>query len=85
MPKLMLNTTFEFLYLKSNMNIYKLQLSLLSPWGLGMMNSMGKVIVVASMYPASKTVVKPIKCEYTSIFHHILFSIIEKLRYVSYN
>ena len=51
------------------MNIYKLQLSLLSPRGLEMINSWGGGggMVVASMYPASRIVVKPINCEHTSI------------------
>ena len=48
-------------------NIYKLQLSLLSPRGLAMINTMGKVMVVASMYPVSRMVITPISCEYTSI------------------
>ena len=55
--------------------IYKLQLSLLSPWGLEMINFCvcggggggGVGMVVASMYPASTIVVKPINCEHTSI------------------
>ena len=40
------------------MIIYKLQLSLLSPQGLEMTHFMWKVMVVASMYPASRIVVK---------------------------
>ena len=51
---------------------YKLQLSLLSPWGLEMTHSMGKVMVVASMYPASRIVINSIRCEYTSILDNIL-------------
>ena len=47
---------------------YKLQLSLLSPRGLEMINSWGGGgMVVASMYPAIRIVVKPISCEHTSI------------------
>ena len=57
---------------KRRMNIYIFQLSLLSPWDLEMMSSMGKVIVVASMYPASRIVITPISCEYTSILDNIL-------------
>ena len=48
------------------MIIYNLQLSLLSPQGLEMTHSMWKIMVVAFMYPASRTVVKPIECVYTS-------------------
>ena len=47
---------------------YKIQLSLLSPWGLEMINTWGGGgMVVASMYPASRIDVKPINCEHTSI------------------
>ena len=54
------------------MIFYKLQLSLLSPRGLEMIDSwggggVGGGMVVASMYPASRIVVKPINCEHTSI------------------
>ena len=34
-------------------------------------------MVVASMYPASRVVVKPIKCEYTSIWMICCFENIE--------
>ena len=60
------------------MNIYILQLSLLSPWGLEMINSMGGLFV-ASMYLASIIVVKPIKCEFTSILDTML--LLKTLRY----
>ena len=36
-------------------------------WGGG-----GKVMVVASMYPASRIVIKPINCECTSILNNII-------------
>ena len=62
----------NFVFLKRRMNIYKLQLSLLSPRDLEMMSSMGKVMVIASMYPASRLVITPISCEYTSILDNIL-------------
>ena len=61
------------------MNI--LQLPLLSPRGLEMINSMGGGMVVASVYPASKIVVKPINCEYTSILVDNLL-LLRTLRYV---
>ena len=64
------------------MNIYKLQLPLMSPRNLEMINSMGKVMVIASIYPASRIVVKPIKYEYTSILDNIL--LLKTFRYVSY-
>ena len=53
------------------MNIYKIQLSLLTPRGLEMINTWGGGggggMVVASMYPASRIDVKPINCGHTSI------------------
>ena len=49
------------------MDIYKLQLSLLSPSGLEMINSLGVGVLVVSVYPASSIAVTPINCEYTSI------------------
>ena len=64
------------------MNIYKLQLSLLSPLGLEIIHSIGKVKVVASIYPASRIVIKSIRCEYTSILDNIL--LLRALRYDSY-
>ena len=54
------------------MIFYKLQLSLLSPQGLEIINSFffeggGGGLDVASVYPASRIVVIPIDCEHTSI------------------
>ena len=61
------------------MDIYEVQLSLLSPRGLEeMIKSMG-VMVVASIFPASRKVVKPIKCEYTRILDNML--LLRKFRY----
>ena len=82
MSKLLFNTKYEFWFLKRRINIYKLQLSLLSPRGLEMINSMGKVMVVAYLYPASRIVIKPISCEYTSILDNKL--LLRALRYDSY-
>ena len=70
---------FDF---ERSMNIYKIQLSLLSPQSLEMIHSKGKVMVIASMYPARRIVVKAIKCEYTSILDNIL--LLKTLGYVSY-
>ena len=56
---MLFNTKYEFWFLKGSMIIYKLQLSLLTPRGY---NSMGKVMVFACMYTASRIVAKPIKC-----------------------
>ena len=39
----------------------------------------GGVMVVASVYPASRIVVKPINCEYTSMLDNMLF--LRTLRY----
>ena len=44
---------------------------------------MVEAMVVASIYPACKIVVKPIKCEYTSILDNIL--LLKTLRYVFAN
>ena len=63
MSKLLFNTKYEFWFLKKRKNIYKLQLYLLSPWRLEMIHSKGKVMVIASMYPASRIVIKPISGE----------------------
>ena len=54
----------------------------MSPRNLEMIHSMGKVMVIASIYPASRKVVKPIKYEYTSILDNIL--LLKTFRYVSY-
>ena len=69
MSKLLFNTKYEFLLLKRRMSIIQITGSLLSQGGLEMINSLGEGggMAVASMYPASRKVVKPIKCEYTSI------------------
>ena len=75
------NSSHEFiLFLLLNKNLIfekeheylQIKASLLSPRGLEMINYMGKVMVDASMYPASRIVVKTIKCEYTSILDNIL-------------
>ena len=55
---------------------------MLSPRGSEMMDSMGKIMVVASMYPATRINVKPIKCEHTSILYNML--LFKTLRYVFY-
>ena len=56
------------------MIIYKFQLSLLSPRCLEMIKYIGNVMVIASMYPASRIVVKPIHIYmYTSILDNSLF------------
>ena len=72
----MLIAKYEFLLLKRRMHIYELQLSLFSLRGLEeMIKSMGGGgggMVFASIFPASRIVVKPIKCEYTSILDNIL-------------
>ena len=50
--------------------LFNTKLSLLSPRGLEMINSWcggGGGMVVASMYRASRIVVKPINCEHTNI------------------
>ena len=57
----------NFDFLKGSMIIYKLQLSLLSPRAFKMIDSMRKVMVAVSMYPASRIVVKTIKRVYISI------------------
>ena len=56
------------------MSIYELQLSLLSPRGLEeMIKSMGEgAMVVASIFPASRIVIQPIKCECFRILDNIL-------------
>ena len=57
----MLNLPFKKkMFLKRSMNIYKVQLFQLSPRGLEMIISMDKVMADASMYPASRIVIKPI-------------------------
>ena len=62
---------------KKEKEYYKLQLSLLSQRGLEMISSMGEVLVVASMYPASRIVIKQISCEYTSILDNIIIESLE--------
>ena len=47
-----------------------------------MMKSMGEIMVVASMYPATRIVVKPIKCEHTSFL--IIYYYLKYGEYVSY-
>ena len=56
------------------MSVYELQLSLLSPRGLEeILKSMGEgAMVVASIFPASRIVVKPIKCAFFKILDNIL-------------
>ena len=82
MSKLVFNTKYEFWLLKRIMNIYKLQLSLMSPRGLEIKHSMRKVMVVASMYPDSRKVIKSIRYKYTSILDNI--ALLRALRYNSY-
>ena len=60
----------NFDFWKREWIFYKIQLSSLSPRGLEMINSWGDgggSMVVASMYQASRIVVKPINCKHTSI------------------
>ena len=65
------------------MNVYELQLSLLSPRGFGGDDQIylggGGGMVVASMFPASRIVVRLMKCEYTRIWNNIL--LLRTLRY----
>ena len=62
------------------MNIYESQLSLLSPQVLEeMIKSMGGGMVVASLFPSSRIVVKQIIFEYTRILDNML--LLRTLRY----
>ena len=65
MPNLLFNTKKCILTFEKENEYLQIQLSLLSPRGLEMSNSMGwggGSMAVASMYPASRIVVKPINC-----------------------
>ena len=73
MSKLLFNTKYEFWLLKGRMNILQITIILVVSTGFGDDKfggggGGGGGMVVASMYPASRIVVKPISCEHTSIF-----------------
>ena len=71
MSKLLFNTKYEFSLLKRRMNILQITVILVVSTGFGddqkNPGGGGGGMVVASMYPASRIVVKPISCEHTSI------------------
>ena len=71
----LIQNTF-FIYFDREHEYLQITVSLLFPRDLEMINYMGKVMAVASMYPACRIVFKPIKCVNTSSVDHY---VIEKL------
>ena len=77
--KLLFNTKYEFWRLQRRIIFFTNNSYPCCLHGVWRWSNLWGVMIVASMYPASKIAVEPINCEYTSIWDNIL--LLRTLRY----